>query len=212
MKITKNQMKITKNNLKTELASLSDANEIANLHYTQIKTGFLSSLGKKFLTILYKSLIKEQEGIVVILKNSDDDKTLGFVSGTSDLKKIYFKIILKNFPQLTISILPKLFDIKNIRKIAETFFYPKNLPKDIPESETLSLVINPKFQGQGLGKILFLEYAKILKKRGINMTRFVIGKDLINSHKMVKKFGAKKVCSINIHKEEESILYTYKIE
>ena len=63
-------------------ASFSDCREIAKIHKECLAKSFLATLGEKFLTLLYKTLVEYKKGIFLIAK--DDGKIIGFVSATGD--------------------------------------------------------------------------------------------------------------------------------
>ena len=56
---------------------------VAELHSKSIDQGFLSSLGLKFLTLLYEAIVADKDSILIILKAHDE--VCGYVCGTQNM-------------------------------------------------------------------------------------------------------------------------------
>ncbi len=71
--------------IKIKPSDKGECKDIARLHAEYIKTGFLSSLGKDFLGLLYESVVSSNHAFCIVAK--DGDKVIGFISGTTDIGK-----------------------------------------------------------------------------------------------------------------------------
>ena len=65
----------------------SDYRAIAKLHCDHINQGFLATLGIPFLTLLYESIDKDSESVLLVERV--DTGIIGFVSGACGLGRIY---------------------------------------------------------------------------------------------------------------------------
>ena len=65
----------------------SDAAGAASLHADQIAEGFLSFLGPRFLTRLYRRIILSPDAFVLIA--DDAGRVVGFIAGAADIGRLY---------------------------------------------------------------------------------------------------------------------------
>ncbi|HEC93011.1 MAG TPA: hypothetical protein ENI51_08495 [Candidatus Atribacteria bacterium] len=74
---------IVKNkSIKIRNAHFSNSREIAKIHKECLDKSFLATLGEKFLTLLYKTLVEHKKGILLVAE--DNGKIIGFVSGITN--------------------------------------------------------------------------------------------------------------------------------
>ena len=66
--------------------------QVAELHVTMIPDGFLSSLGVKFLSLLYEAIDKSERNFLDMALN-EDGYVIGFVAGGSSYSEVYFYFI-----------------------------------------------------------------------------------------------------------------------
>ena len=134
----------------------------AKLHAEGISEGFLSSLGPAFLAALYRGICQGQNSGVFVAR--EEDKILGFVSFAEDVKACYRTTLRKQWPRLSLAMLPNLFKPGVYRKIFETLRYPAAHESDTLQgpdsspapkrSELLSMAVSPLARGKGTGKLL----------------------------------------------------------
>ena len=186
--------------------------EIAHLHKKNIHTGFLSSLGRDFLKLLYSSIQKSDVGILIA--EIQDNKVVGFVSGTTNINRIYMVFLKKNFIRVIITLLPHLISFPKLKKIGEILLYPiseKRSGENIPSAELLSMVVDEKWRRKGVGENLYRALVEEFKKRGISKFKIVVGENLDSAQKFYEKMGAKKVKKMEIHKGKKSWIYIHEI-
>ena len=73
-------------------ADYSHTKEVAQIHMKELKTGFLCSLGRPFLTNLYNSIIKKG----ILLVSSDDNRIDGFVSFSPNTRMLMIGFVFSN--------------------------------------------------------------------------------------------------------------------
>ena len=88
--------------------------DVANLHIDSIKTGFLPSLGVRFLALLYRC-IDEADFATLIVKYKDD-QLIGFVTGTLGTSSLYRAMVLHPV-DLVLALISVIFNVKKIKKI-----------------------------------------------------------------------------------------------
>ena len=149
---------------------------VAQLHMKEIEMGFLSSLGLSFLTNLYEFINNDKESCVLVARENGQVK--GFIAGTSNIHKMYKRIIVKKWGKLLIPILQYLINIKVFKKIFETVIYgikkeKKISPDNYCEAELLSIVVGDEFQGEGIGKKLLKELETFFRHHEIKKYKVV---------------------------------------
>ena len=100
--------------MEIEIALKSDALNIAKIHKTEIKNGFLSSLPISFLEKLYVVIITSGIGFCVIAKK--DNMGVGFITGVININKLYIYFLKRYFFQSFFILLPKMFSLLFLKK------------------------------------------------------------------------------------------------
>lgn len=202
-----------------ELAQQKEAEEIAEIHKKEISFGFLSTLKKSFLTKLYSAVIRSSYSFCLVAK--EKEKVIGFVSGVTNVDRLYLYFLRRYFFHSVVVLLPQAFNFKNLRKILETLFYPirkignffkKGTKKEkLPKAELLSIAIDKNFQRQGLGGELIKGFISEMKKRKVKEFKVIVGENLRPAINFYKKHGFGWVKNITIHKKQPSRVYIYKL-
>jgi GNAT superfamily N-acetyltransferase len=184
-----------------------DAVAIANFHKIGIPTGFLSKQSIDFLEDLYLYLIENE--IVYVVK--DKNKVIGFISATVNTNGLYKRFLIKNVVILIKFAIKNIFSIQFIKKSLETFLAPKKTKiEDNNIPELLSIVVDERHKGRGIGKKMIEIYEEELLKIGYNKYRVVVGSKLdANQFYLNSGFVLNK--EFELHKDEKSFLYTKEI-
>jgi len=199
-------------NIQIKNADFSDCREIAKIHKECLTKSFLATLGEKFLTLLYKTLVEYKKGILLVAE--DNGKIIGFVSATADTGGFYKYFLKKKFIEASFLLLPKAINLNTLRKIFETLKYSKKNKINIllPKAELLSIAVKEDYQRKGVAQQLFKALAKEFYKKGINEFKIVVGDSLLNAKKFYRKMGCIKVGEFELHKGERSEIYIFKIK
>ena len=136
---------------------------VADLHARLIPSGFLSTLGPRFLAELYLGLDRAADTWVIVAVDHDGS-CLGFVSGTLHVGTAYRSVIRSRGIRLVKSSIRSLFDPRTIKRCFETLSYPmRSNPPVSNEQETaatsvdaelLSIAVADQARGQGVGRAL----------------------------------------------------------
>lgn len=165
-----------------------DASEVAELHINGITTGFISSLGKPFVTALYEAMIVCEDclGLVAVL----NDRVVGFVSFAISLRQVYRIILRKKGIQFAFILSRHLFNLKRLRRILETLFYPqRSVQTELPQAELLSISVSETVQGQGIGRTLVESGLRYCAEQGIDRVKVLVGADNLPANRLYEKCG-----------------------
>lgn len=196
-------------NIKIRNATYKDCKNIAKIHVGSLNESFLGTLGEKFLNLFYRALIEHKNSKVIVIE--DDNKIIGFVSGSSDTKSFYKYFLKSKFIHAGINLLPKVVSLNTLRKILETLTYPNNeiTTSELPKAELLSIALTKDVLRKGLGKTLFYALADEFNKEEIYKFKITVGDNLFYANKFYQKMGCIKVAEIEVHKGEKSNIYVF---
>lgn len=189
------------------LADKNDVLEIAKIHKTEIKKGFLSSFKLVFLKNFYLAIIESNVSFCVVAK--DRDRVVGFVAGVIDINAFYFYFIKNYFLQSVYILFPKIFSFSFSKKVFETLLYPIK-EKKLPSAELLTMAVASQFQGQGIAGKMFLEFTLEMKRRGMSNFKVLVGEELTLAIRFYEKNGFTFLKNTTVHKGKLSRIYTYK--
>ncbi len=190
-----------------EFLKPEDAKRVAEIHRDSIKTGFLSSLGVPFLTELYKNMARSPNAFVLVYRTPEGNIE-GFVSASTNVKGFYRDFVLKNFLKVTILLLPRVFNLKTLKKILETLMYPVS-EGDLPEAELLSIAVTEKMRGKGAAKRLFNAFVEEMRRRGIKTFKVTVSENNLRANRFYEKVGFVFHTYIEVHRGERSKVWIY---
>ena len=199
---------------KVVIAELEMACQISALHYQTINQGFLSSLGEKFLQVLYEYLIQNE----LVLVYKEDQSVLGYVSCALSSKGIMKRFIYTKPSEIIRIVLAILKKPKLLKPLMETYRAPSlstsdiNTVDQIPETELLSISVSPNVQKGGIGMQLIYALEAELKKRNIHSYKVIAGEKLEGANKFYLKNGFVLAKKISIHGNNISNVYVKEIQ
>lgn len=187
------------------MLSPADYREIAKIHIDCIDQGFLSTLGERFLALLYRC-IDETHTAVLIVERSDGEIT-GFVSGGQGMKAIY-KTMFRHFPSLAVSLAPAVFSPTKIWRIIEILRQnPASSNFERPAWELFSIAVIPKARGTGAAQNLYVNFRQALLEQEVYNFAIVVGENLGPAHRFYSNMGAKPESEIFVHGDSKSVVY-----
>ena len=146
--------------------SIKDINALVIVHKRAFPDFFLTSLGDRFLSLYYKTVKKNNQGI--LLGYYRKEKLLGFCAATMVSTSFHSRLIKENLLDYSFIAFRLLF----FRPLAIARLY-KNLVKkgsSIKDkgnyAELLSIAVDTSCQGEGIGKKMLNELEKIVIERG----------------------------------------------
>jgi ribosomal protein S18 acetylase RimI-like enzyme len=186
----------------------ADAMLAADLHVAEISDGFLSSLGRPFLTRLYRRVLREPGSFLLVAES--DGNAIGFIAGAEDVGALYRAFIRHDGVPATIAALPKI--VRSWRRVWETLRYPAGGHEDaapLPAAELLSVAVAPAARGRGVGRLLVQAFTTELTRRRVAGARVVVGADNEAAIRLYEQCGFAKVARIEVHRGTPSQVLTW---
>lgn len=188
---------------------------LAKIHIKLIPEGFISSLGIRFISLLYKSLIYKEEFYVLICEDQENNnKLVGYA--VARLKNIsYIKTIFKFNPvKIVLLTLGYAFNPKKIFGFFELFVYQlfknpskEGLLQNSNAAELFNIAIIESYQGQGIGKTILYKLKDKCSSMGIDFIYAVTGSTKPNTHIFYKKNGGQEIGQTTVHNNHVSKIY-----
>ncbi len=180
--------------------------QVAKLHASCISQGFLSSLGPRFLTVLYRAI--DQCDTAVLIVEKDGTRVTGFVTGGSGMGSVY-RQMLRDWPRLGLSLAPALVQPHKIKGILEilTRRDSNGDATSLPEHELFSIAVDPAFRGSGTAERLYHALNDHFRASAVPAYRIVVGESLIPAHRFYTRMGAKPVRTVRLHGTSTSTIY-----
>lgn len=185
-----------------------DCVEIAQLHRENIGSGFLSR-SEGLLELIYRTMVASDVAFCFV--GEEDSKIVGFISGAINTGHFYREFIKKNLVKGSLLLLPKVRGGGFIRKAFETLCYPTRRKGELPAAELLSIAVAGGYQNRGIGRELFGTLRGEFRKRGVECFRVTVGSKLSSACRFYEKMGGFLQSGIEVHKGEESRIYTWQV-
>lgn len=190
----------------TQPADSGDAKAIAALHASQIDTGFLPSLGPRFMTILYQALVGWPGAVVRVVV--DDGGVVAFVAGVEDVGDFYRHFVRRHGWRALLAALPRLVRPSVVRRAWESFRYG-DTDHGIP-AELLSMAVAPRARRKGLALRLGDELLTALANRGVEAVRVVVGSHNVSAIAAYEKMGFLAEARTEVHTGESSEVLVWR--
>jgi glycosyltransferase involved in cell wall biosynthesis/ribosomal protein S18 acetylase RimI-like enzyme len=186
----------TEDSLLIRWATSGDASAVARLHRENLPGSFLPSLGDGFLRRLYRALVTDPDGVLLVAQ--EGERVIGFVSGTRSVGGFYRRFYLRHGVPALLGALPRIVRGGILRRARETARYPK-LSRDLPEAELLSIVVRPGHRGSGLGRRLVEALFDVFADRGVSEAKVVVASENEDAIRLYTETGFRHVEEIVIH-------------
>lgn len=183
--------------VRIELMTTEDASDVGRLHRECIKTGFLSTLGPRFLRSLYAGLARSPHAFGFVAKR--DSAVVGFIMCATDVSRVFRGLILKRFVQLALPLLRFLLRWRTVKRILETLFYPRRVSQDLPRPEVLSVAVDGECRGQGVGGMLMQACLERFRNLGIRCVKAAVGAENPGANSYFRKAGFELVTTMVLH-------------
>lgn len=171
--------------------------------------------------MLYEAIDKDPGSVLLV--REVDGETAGFVAGTLDVSRVYQR--LKRQPHRLLPVLiPSLAKPSTWRKALEirrqTSGGGDAATADLPDrAELLSIAVDPRQRGTGIAADLYHDLVAWLRTQGVPGFRIIVGQDPPNApptmapaHRFYQKMGAHPLQNLQVHQNQESVVYFQRIE
>lgn len=149
--------------------------QVARLHAEGISSGFISSLGPRFIQQLYRGIMSCSSAFCLVAL--EQGHVLGFLAGAESVGKLYRSVILRRGLLMIGPLLRFAFSPRTIRKIFQTLLYPSHTGKEYPPAEVLSVVVAADARRRGVGDKLMRAGLKELAHRNISAVKVAVAAD-----------------------------------
>ncbi|MCG3178507.1 MAG: hypothetical protein BIFFINMI_00835 [Phycisphaerae bacterium] len=181
-----------------------DAPAVAELHRSQIASGFLSSLGVGVLRSIYDALPRTKNGFGFVAESGGH--VVGFVSCATELRRTYRGILRRKGLLLGLRLLPRAFHPRTVRHVIQTVLYPGTVEREhYPPAELLSVVTSPAVRGQGVGGRLMRAALDEFRARGCRQVKVLVGQGLEPANSYYVRCGFRLVGKLEHHERRENI-------
>lgn len=164
--------------------TLKETKSIAALHQIAFDNFFLTSLGSKFLSKFYSSIIKSHEGVAIGAYDNNNE-LVGFAIGAKTKKGFYKTLLKNNFISLSLAASTSLIKRpNNINRLIKSFLTTETSNDSfLNYASLLSICVNPEKKGQKIGKHLLLAFeSEIIEcSAGITLTTDKLNNDYVNN-------------------------------
>ncbi len=154
---------------------------VARLHTQAIRTGFLSRLGPRFLTQLYKSIGRSPYSRIFVAVDQESQNVAGFAACSLNTAAMYHYILLRRGVLFLFLLLPRVFCPGNLKFMCETLFYPRKAKKKAlvrnanagSGAELLSIAVSDGSRKKGVGRTLLNALESYLNQNGVTSYKTV---------------------------------------
>ncbi len=186
------------------LAGPGDVPRLAELHETRMTEGFLSSLGRRFLRILYRRIVASPDAFAWVADGQLGDGSpgdgpvtvVGFAAVALDVSDLYRQFMLRDGLIAGIAAAPQL--VGSWRQVFETLRYPASTD-DLPDAEILSVAVDPGATGRGVGTAVVEAATDELTRRGVGAAKVVTGADNVAALRLYARCGFVSRSQIAVH-------------
>jgi len=187
-------------------ATLDDAENLARLHSSGINTGFLPSLGHRFMALLYRAMVKGPDSVVLVA--DDGDGPVGFVAGVADTGQFYRGFIARYGLAAGLAALPYAARPSVMTGVWESMTYKG---ADSGGAELLATALLPGARGQGLGTRLGVEFLAQMSDSGSDHVDVVVSDTNHQAIAAYKKMGFTEAGAIEVHANERSVVLAWSV-
>ena len=191
------------------LARAADAPRLAELHATRMTEGFLSALGPRFLRILYRRVVASPDAFAYVAEESFDGTAtvVGFAAGALDVSDLYRQFVLRDGVIAGVAAAPRL--VRSWRQVIETLRYPASTD-DLPDAEILSVAVDPRAAGRGVGTRLVGAATGELTQRGVTAAKVVTGADNVAALRLYERCGFERRARVAVHEGTPSEVLVWR--
>lgn len=188
-------------------ANQNEASRLALLHQDNIETGFLSQLGRPFLELLYRELIRSDKAVCLVAE--DKGLIIGYVCGCENTRSFYRDFLRRKFLSAGAKLFFKALKPATARGVFEHLRGARQAeaPGSLPTPELISLAVARQFRGAGIGGYLVAALASELDRRAIAEFKVVVGSSLLAANAFYKKMGFELVGKTEIHAGQVSNVF-----
>ena len=178
----------------------ADAAAAAALHASQIREGFLASLGPRFLGRLYRRVPHVPGSFLLVLDVKG--RLVGFLAGSVDVGALYREFLIRDGAFAVFGCAWRL--VRSPKRAFETLRHGTS--EDRGEPELLAVALEPEARGLGGGRMLVEGFLKEIARRGRSTAHVVVASGNDRAVALYRRTGFAVVESFELHRGSESLL------
>ncbi len=161
-----------------------DLPQVVSIHLQSFPGFFLTFLGSSFLSLLYKNLQRDPEGIVLLA--ASEEKIEGFVAGVIRQSGFYWRLIEKRKWSFALAGFGGLLRKPSIApRLIRALKRPQESRSASAEACLMSMAVRPESQGKGIGEKLVRAFCQKLAESGVKDVCLTTDQD---NNEQVKRF------------------------
>jgi ribosomal protein S18 acetylase RimI-like enzyme len=179
----------------------SDATGAASLHADQIAEGFLSFLGPRFLTRLYRRIILSPDAFVLVA--DDAGRVVGFIAGAGDIGRLYRSFLWHDGVRAGVDAAGRL--LRGWRRAIETLRHGSGQGTG-RGVELLAIAVDPANEGNGVGTRLVTQFLSEVGRRGGDSAFVVVAAANQRAIALYERSGFRTEDTFELHAGTTSLL------
>ena len=161
----------------------SDVERVVDVHLRSFRGFFLTSLGRRFLTLYYAGVVRSPDHIGFAFLD-DESRLQGFVAGSSNPRGFYSRLLKRDGIRFAFAALGAIVrSPAMVLRVARAVRHPARNPAGDEVAGLFSIGVNPGIQGSGAGRRLVEAFVTEAAARGcrrVCLTTDRDGNDAVN--------------------------------
>lgn len=184
---------------------------VAELHIECISQGFLTTLGPRFLALMYQAIDESTDSVLLVSRDGYD--VVAFVAGTSRGMGPIYRGLLRHWPALLVALLPSLVSPGRLWRILDVVRYSGRVARstDLPMAELLSIGVDREARGKGHAAGLYQGLCAYFREKQVKAFKIVVGVSLDSAHRFYWRMGAHPASQLEVHRGELSTAFLHTL-
>jgi ribosomal protein S18 acetylase RimI-like enzyme len=177
-----------------------DAAQAATLHAGQIREGFLTYLGPRFLRRLYRRVARDSGSFLLVVE--DEGTMVGFLAGSTDVAALYRAFVWRDGAAAALACGGRL--LRSWSRVIETLRHGTGGAGE--GVELLAVAVHPTARGRGAGTRLVEGFLTEIGRRRQDAAHVVVAADNETAIALYGRAGFHPVTRFELHPGTESLL------
>jgi ribosomal protein S18 acetylase RimI-like enzyme len=184
----------------------ADTPAVAALHASQISEGFLSFVGPRFLTRLYRRIGADPDSFLLVA--TEQATVVGFVAGSADVGGLYRRFVVRDGVPAAVGSAARL--VPKWRQVLETLRHGSSGVGTGHGVELLAIAVADARHGQGTGRQLVTAFLAEVEARGGHSAYVVVGADNVAAVALYRGAGFATAAEVELHAGTASLVMQWE--
>ena len=190
--------------VQVEPARPADVEDVARLHAECIREGFLSSLGPRFLSILYRSMVHSPDATLLVARGGGTP--VGFVAGAAQPGLFYRRFLRRKVFRAGALVARRALRPRVTRRLVETARHVRR-SDGRPSAELLAIAVAPDARRHGAGGMLARALEEELRAAEVDSIEVVVASGNDVARAFYERLGYADPEPLEVHRGESSLRY-----